>query len=508
MLSNLKALLVVVMLAALAFRLARPLALAYMSEAAFRRRRAIWFGLTIVAFVSPSFWIYAVIALVVLFRETRHEENPLALYALVTFTIPNVGFYVPAPLVNQFFELTQYRLLSLAILLPAIMKRPAAQERAPAGLRIEDLLLAAYLLLQVALLAPYESFTNTMRRTFLFGIDTFIVFYAFSRIADRARLAEVMACFWLSCLVMALLAVFESLKGWLLYTGLAANWGDPNLFAWLYRGGSLRAQAAAGHSLNLGYHMAMGLGLYLYLRSRRVSVATDLVIFAAFGLAAFVSSSRAAWLTTVLVATFFVLMRPNAMRRLLGPIALCAVAIAVVSLTPLHESVLDRLPFIGTVAQDTVEYRERLAETSWLLIRQNPWFGDPFVYLRMESLRQGQGIIDIVNGYLFAALFTGCVGLGLLLSVFAGIVARGLRARLRLRGVDADADAVAMGAALFACLLGTLVFIATAGFGPTTYLLGGLTLSFAWLFSRRRRLAPSEPAVAAEAVPPMTALHA
>jgi hypothetical protein len=506
MLSNLKALLVVVMLAAVAFRLARPLALAYMSEAAFRRRRAIWFGLTIVAFVSPSFWIYAGVALVVLFHETRREENPLALYALVTFTIPDVAFYVPAPLVGQFFALTQYRMLSLAILLPAILKRPSAEDRPPAGLRIEDLLLAAYLLLQVVLLAPYGSFTNTMRRTFLFSIDTFIVFYAFSRIADRERLAEVMACFWLSCLVMAVIAVFESLKGWLLYTGLASNWGDPNVFAWLQRGTDLRVQAAAGHSLNLGYHMAMGFGLYLYLRSRRASVATDLLIFAALGLAAYVSYSRAAWLTTVLVATLFVLMRPDARRRLLGPIALGVVAIVIVSLTPLRESVLERLPFIGTVAQDTVEYRERLAEVSWQLIRQNPWLGDPFVYLRMESLRQGQGIIDIVNGYLYAALFTGCIGLGLLVSVFAGSIARAGWANWRVRGVDADAGA--MGAALLASLLGTLAFIATAGFGTTSYLLSGMVLSFGWVFSRRARTALSEPAVAAEAVPPMTALHA
>ena len=497
--SNLKALVVILVLALAAFHLARPVALAYMTEAAFKRRRAIWFALTIVAFLSPSFWIYGVVALVVLFREARRDDNPLALYVLVTFTIPNVGFYVPAPLVNQFFELTQYRILSLAILLPAIFKPAASSEPGSRGFRAEDLMLAAFLLLQVALLMPFESFTNTLRRGFLFGLDTFVVFYAFSRIGDRARVAEVVASFWLACMVMALIAIFESMKGWLLYTGLAASWGEPNQFAWLFRGDALRAQAAAGHSINLGYHMAIGLGFYLYLRSRSVSRWADLAILGILGLATYVSYSRGAWLTAVLVAAIFVLLRPRAARRLLGPIALCVVAVGVMSMTPLLDSVLARLPFIGTVAQDTVEYRQRLAETSWQLIRQNPWFGDPFVYLRMESLRQGQGIIDIVNGYVFAALFTGFVGLGLLVSVFAGSLARGLWARWQVRLVDDDAGL--LGAALLACVVGTLAFVATAGFGPSIYIVGALMIAFATTMLPAARAAARQSAAAAAMQP-------
>ena len=37
-----------------------------------------------------------------------------------------------------------------------------------------------------------------MRRSFLFTVDTFVVFYAFSRLRDREQIADVMACFWLS----------------------------------------------------------------------------------------------------------------------------------------------------------------------------------------------------------------------------------------------------------------------------------------------------------------------
>ena len=40
----------------------------------------------------------------------------------------------------------------------------------------------------------------------------------------------------------------------------------------------------------------------------------------------------------------------------------------------------------------------------------------------METMRQGEGIIDIVNSYLQVALETGLVGLGFFLLIFISIV--------------------------------------------------------------------------------------
>jgi hypothetical protein len=144
--------------------------------------------------------------------------------------------------------------------------------------------------------------------------------------------------------------------------------------------------------------------------------------------------------------------------------------------TPLKESVLDRLPLIGTADQDTVEYRQQLATVSWQLIKQNPTFGDPFAYLHMESLRQGQGIIDMVNGYIYTTLFTGFVGLALQLGVLLVSLTYGWRAWLQTR--QGYGDAGLMGAALIACLVANLFFIATAAFETTTYLLCGLLVSY------------------------------
>jgi O-antigen ligase len=144
--------------------------------------------------------------------------------------------------------------------------------------------------------------------------------------------------------------------------------------------------------------------------------------------------------------------------------------------SPLKESVLDRLPFIGTADQETVEYRRVLAEVSWTLIQQHPFFGDPFVASRMESLRGGQGIIDIVNGYLWAALFYGLVGLALLVGFSLLALFRGFAA---FRQSNGDRDAATLGAALLACMVGALVYVATAGYNETPYILFGLSVSYA-----------------------------
>ncbi len=123
-----------------------------MTKEAFARRRNVWFALTIVAFVSPSFWIYAIVALVVLAWAAARDENPLALFAITLFVIPNVSFYIPTILVNNLFDLTQFRILSLAIVVPAIFRPQFGRDPPQSRFRREDAVLAAFLLLQVVLI--------------------------------------------------------------------------------------------------------------------------------------------------------------------------------------------------------------------------------------------------------------------------------------------------------------------------------------------------------------------
>ena len=495
MLTSFKALLVILVLAWGVFHFTKPICLEWMTLDTFKRRRNVWFALTIVAFLSPAFWIYALFAIGLLSWAGARDKNPLALFALITFTVPDVRYYIPGLLVNQLFDLSQYRIMSLAIVIPYIFRAFKPSEvNFHRKLRTGDVFLGAFLLLQIVVQFPYESFTAAMRHAFLTTIDTFIIFYAFSRLSSKQRVSDAMMCFFLAVAIMAPIAIVEWAKNWLLYTELAERWGDPNVFGYLMRGGSLRAQAATNHSLNLGYLLAMGLVFYMYLRSARtIRKSIDAAIIATFCVALFATGSRGAWLTAVIAASIFALFRPGALRKFVGVVTVSAAVVVLMYFSPLKESVIDRLPIIGNTDQDTIDYRQQLAEISWTLIRQKPFFGDIFAAQSMESLKQGQGIIDVVNGYIFTALFYGLVGLALQVGVFlVSLFGVGLALR---REKWLDQQTVLLGAALLGSFVGTLFFIATAGYGTTSYILSGMLVSFAAFAKSQTTESPANPSL-------------
>ena len=92
---DIKALIVVLAIAIAVFAIAKPICVRYMDTTAYNRRRNIWFALTVVGFASPSIWVYAAIAMPVMFVAAQRDENPLALYAILLFVVPNAGVTIP-----------------------------------------------------------------------------------------------------------------------------------------------------------------------------------------------------------------------------------------------------------------------------------------------------------------------------------------------------------------------------------------------------------------------------
>ena len=174
-----------------------------------------------------------------------------------------------------------------------------------------------------------------------------------------------------------------------------------------------------------------------------------------------------------------------------------AIAFGALLASPLGERVIDVLPAMGgSVDAENITYRQRLADRSWELISEHPFFGDQLALQKMGDLRQGQGIIDIVNTYAGVALHYGLIGLFVFL---AFILTAAFRAYgLARRAAQADPDLALLGTSLIACIVGTLVMIAGCSFifayEKMYYVLGGLAAAYA-------RLVPAsqlQPAVAVE----------
>lgn len=489
MLDGIKSLVVVLTLALTVFALAKPACLKFMTPEDFARRRMVWVVLTCAAFLSPSLWIFTAVALPLVYWAGTVDKHPTALYLIVFITAPFARVPIPLPLVNQLFELTPFRVFSIALLIPAAIRLVRSGQANQPGLVKVDLALFAFCFLQLALYFPYQSFTNTARSAVLFLLDTYVLYFVFSRAAaERAAMRDTLASYWLACVVLVPIVIFEAARSWLLYTNIPFRWGDPNMLSWLFRDGVLRAQGPAGHSLTMGFALATAFGFWLYLGSHQSKRALWLVGAAIWaGLVA--TYSRAPWVVAAASLLLYVILSPAGRRNIVGVTVGVAVAVACLSVTSFGARILATLPFIGTKDQDNVDYRQQVAEVSWRLIKQNPFFGDIFAARYMEELRQGQGIIDLVNTYASMAVFYGLVGATLFVACFAYPVFRSAVAMTGARqGSQDDAN---LGAVLVVCMLGVLLMMATASFG-------GAFEQLAWVLAGLCSAYPAIVAVRAE----------
>jgi hypothetical protein len=389
MLLSIKELIVVLAIAAAIFHLAKPIALRFTSSEDFSRRRLVWFVLTVVSFISPSFWLYTLAAVPMLLWANRKDSNPIALYLLMLHVVPPAGVIIPVLGNNGLFSLDNYRLLAFCVLLPATMRyRKNQEETTVTRLEVMDVLLLAFGALQVALYTPPDlphhlvipdSPSNALRRASLFVLDTYLLYYTVSRTCQsRRKMVDAAATFCLACGVMAAIAMFERTKDWLLYVDMASSWtNEPHLF--YLRGGALRAQASAGHALSLGYVLAVAFGFWLYLKSHvrsgihRIGVTLLLWggLYAAF--------SRGPWLGAVTVYLTFLATSPRPVSRLVKGTGLALAIAGLITVSPIGDRILEAFPEMRTTAGFNIPvdiYRQRLAERGWALVRAHPLLGD------------------------------------------------------------------------------------------------------------------------------------
>lgn len=505
---RLKELIYVLIIAVIVFRLAKPIALQFSSQSDFARRRTIWLLLTIAAFLSPNFWLFVLIAAPLLYWGGNKDSSPVAFYLVLLTVIPPVDFSIPVVGINWLFDLNIYRLLAFCVLIPAAMRlrRRQTGNGAESQFGKMDLLLLGFLALQVLLFVPPDipghapepdSVTNMLRRAFLAIVDVYVVYYVVSRSClTRAAIAETLAGYCLCCALSAAIGIFEAARSWLLYADIARDWtGNPGWGFYLMRAGALRAMAATGHPLALGFMLAIAFGFWLYLRTRIQSRTARIAGTSLFWGGLLAAYSRGPWLGAIVVYLSFVLLRPSAFTRLFRVGAYLGILFGALLLSPLGDRITSVLPFTGgTVDASNVLYRERLMTRSWELITDNPLFGDQLAYLKLSDLRQGQGIIDFVNTYAAVAVFYGFVGLSLFVSFILLALFRAWRARARILTLDSDLGL--LGAALVASMIGTLMLLAVNSLAgcteKTLYLLVGLAIGYTQYVSSHEKSLASD----------------
>jgi len=489
-----KAFIVVITLAALVFIVAKPVFLRFMSPQDFALRRNLWLALTTAAFLLPDFWLFLLVATVLILYTAKRDSNPVALYMLLLITLPPLSKQVPTfGVINQLFQMNHLRFLSLVLLLPLALgyfrREPSAagftliRER-NSKLLLPDIFILLYVLMQFVTALPYESFTASGKRIIVVGVDTLLPYYVLSRACrTREQFREVMAAFVLAALVLVPLGVFESLRGWMLYAGIENHWGLTPFIQPLRRGAFLRAQLNSGHAIVLGFSLSIAVGFWLALQTQLSAARWRWAVLLSLLTCLLMTYSRGPWVGAAVAWVTYVVIGPNAGRRSVRALGLLLLVGIGASISPYSGTIVDNIPFVGQVGSGTILYRQRLAETSWLLVMQNPVFGSRNFLAYMEELRQGQGIIDLVNAYATIALGYGLVGLGLFLGFFATILLRCIKSIRQLSTVDPEFALT--GAGQVAALVGALVMILTVNLymsaGTLVWVLAGMGVAYARL---------------------------
>ena len=445
--------------------LREPLTVAAIHPADYRLRVWLWLGLTAFLFLAHSYWLFMFGAAAALVVAGRRDSNLLGLYFFLLLMSPPLRVSIDGFAgINRFIDFDYLRLLSLAVLLPAAFRAQAAGHAKLFSMPADKFVLG-YIGLQIAISLTTSTLTDVMRTAIVLGIDIYLPYYAFSRgLNDEARLRDAIASFVGGGAVIAVIALFETGKGWLLYGSLKSvlqvQW---NYGAYMWRDTALRALATTGHSIYLGYVMMAALGLHLALRPAFSAGKKWVGMFCLFTLAVVASFARGPWVGAAAMIAAAVALAPNAKAAYGKAIAIGILLMPVIAFTPMGERIISLLPFVGQADQGSVDYRQQLFTVSMSVLMMNPVFGSPYYMSTgaMESLRTGEGIIDMVNSYLGVALSTGLVGLGLFVGIFLSSAVRIWRQLARSE--EKSSEEHVTGRALLATLVGILTTIATVG---------------------------------------------
>lgn len=426
-----------------------------------------WLLVTTVAFLAHNYWLYLTIFIFLcLFVFPRAAKNPIPLYFLILAALPFISNYFRAfGLVNQLFQLTHPRILVLFLLLPTIFsQRSGALYKGSLVRNPVDFFVLGYCVLVAVLEYRQATLTQALRGNFLVMVDVYLPYYIVSRCVRTVDdFRRVFFAILASAVIMGAIGVFESMKGWYLYKSLndalgAYGEGDYGSYR-LLRAGRIRVEAIFVGPIIFGYFLVISLAMLTYLRKGFRSKLYLYIVGGGLVTCLFLTFSRGPWLGAIIFGLIYAMLGGSKVKSISRLVLIGSCIVPVMILMVGADAFVNLVPWSGGGPGETISYRQRLIEQGIQVVKQDPWFGSTDFLTKLESMRQGQGIIDIVNAYLQIALATGIVGLGLFVSVILGLlyyIHKTLKPMSRI-----NTEVAEIGHLLFSILTASFVVIGT-----------------------------------------------
>lgn len=439
----------------------------------FNDRKFFKFGFVLFLVLTAAYlprnlfiFFFLLLFIVQLYSGKASAKERLIYYLFLLPFIPmSLAQKVPFPGLEQLITLNYPRALNLIVLLPIFLNMIAKPER---GLFLKQadkyvILFFAYLFL---LAFRATTFTNSFRIAFNLFVDYFLIYFVISRatteIEDFEKLFESMIFIGF---IFAMIGIFETIKGWNLYVALfeiPGVEGGGNFYT--QRSGFLRATGPLMGPIIFGTYLYIMIGFLIFLKyvKQKVKIISFILIIGLFFFAIFCTFSRGPLLGAFV---FFVIFAMLQGRKIAKALSILPIVFFLLMLSPIGETIISTLPFIGRSDQGSIEYRKILWQNSLKVIERSAWFGNDLFQDEPEieeltkrggNIGSGKGA-DIVNSYIGIALRHGLIGLALFMFLILATLLnlwRGIRSA-------AEEDAAILGKILFSLLVSVLVSMAT-----------------------------------------------
>lgn len=379
-----------------------------MPRADVRKYFTWWAILASVYFLSPNPLVFSILAVVFLLLIAKRFDRLEAGAFFLILLPPGLFLFGDLPAINYLLRINFAFLVAMILLTPIALKY--ASKVPLKGLNSVDVAMMIVLLFILALIWRSTTFTDALRGTFVNGIKILGIYYAFSRgIQNREHLTRVLSAFIAAAVLAGSIGIVASVINWDFFATQDSRLFDT-FIRYKARAGRLRVAGVFGGAYpDFGTTLMIALIAAAFAIAKIEKAMLRVAIVVGFIAAWFVTGSRGPIIALVASMPVFFLTRPSPMKSffLLGLAG--GIGLLLFSLTPPGKEFLAYLPFIGTAGVGEVTYRQRLIDASWEVIKRWPLFGNPdFADTPwMQEMRQGEGIIDVVNDYLRQAMTYG-----------------------------------------------------------------------------------------------------
>ncbi|WP_337192503.1 O-antigen ligase family protein [Novosphingobium silvae] len=430
------------------------------------RAVAMAFFMPVTAWMLPNIWLVYLVMLAWVPLFAGRLERVAGIYLFSLLLLPGL---------DMTFEFGGTRLFDFGVHDALAIGSALLVLRDPRRCRIsgaDDRRVSLLLVVLVFGLARETSFTHFMRTAINVALDYGLPYFILSR---SLPVVEAMrsALRWLACAGAAIapVLVFEVSQTWPIYNELYWRHNVPMLLIVKMRGAMLRAGGPFNEPTSMALVLAMCAFALWLLRDDFRTRARHALLFAVTFAGLSSPQSRNAWVglgLAIALADIFVDRWSALLHKLVPTAAAITMVVFVASSSP------DWSESLGLSGQgsDTAEYRRNLLQRGSEEFWKSPIIGYSSAQLesRLNDMRQGEGIIDYVNSYLWFGLVAGLPGL----LVFVANLFSPLAMLWSRRWTLVEIDAYAPAAFVFGCvaMLGMTLVFTSFGLRPSLLAFG------------------------------------